>query len=143
MQHTLTYLAPRTSAYALYKYHISEGGGKATATQMPMLRRQRTYAFVNAIFAGETSRENDHKRSTIAKEATMHKLQKSARTQLRVEVNDVDGRRMVDVRLWAKAKDGDYIPTRRGVSIWPEQVGALVALLKDVDPKAHMDTLDA
>ena len=73
----------------------------------------------------------------------MHKLQKSARTQLRVEVNDVDGRRMVDVRLWAKAKDGDYIPTRRGVSIWPEQVGALGALLKDVDPKAHMDTLDA
>ena len=73
----------------------------------------------------------------------MHKLQKSARTQLRVEVNDVDGRRMVDVRVWAKAKDGDYIPTRRGVSIWPEQVGALVALLKDVDPKAHMDTLDA
>ena len=73
----------------------------------------------------------------------MHKLQKSARTQLRVEVNDVDGRRMVDVRLWAKAKDGDYIPTRRGVSIWPEQVGALVALLKDVDPKAHMDTFDA
>jgi|TARA_Y100000588_G_scaffold243116_1_gene257335 hypothetical protein len=110
---------------------------------MPMLRRQRTYAFVNAIFAGETSRENDHKRSTIAKEATMHKLQKSARTQLRVEVNDVDGRRMVDVRLWAKAKDGDYIPTRRGVSIWPEQVGALVALLKDVDPQAHVDTLDA
>ena len=73
----------------------------------------------------------------------MHKLQKSARTQLRVEVNDVDGRRMVDVRLWAKAKDGDYIPTRRGVSIWPEQVGALVALLKDVDPLAHVDTLDA
>ena len=73
----------------------------------------------------------------------MHKLQKSARTQLRVEVNDVDGRRMVDVRLWAKAKDGDYIPTGRGVSIWPEQVGALVALLKDVDPQAHVDTLDA
>ena len=73
----------------------------------------------------------------------MHKLQKSARTQLRVELNDVGGRRMVDVRLWAKAKDGDYIPTRRGVSIWPEQVGALVALLKDVEPKAPQDALDA
>lgn len=73
----------------------------------------------------------------------MHKLQKSARTQLRVELNDVGGRRMVDVRLWAKAKDGDYIPTRRGVSIWSEQVGALVALLKDVEPKAPQDALDA
>ena len=66
----------------------------------------------------------------------MHKLQKSAHTQLRVELNEVGGRRMVDVRLWAKAKDGDYIQTRRGVCIWPEQVGALVALLKDVEPKA-------
>ena len=73
----------------------------------------------------------------------MHKLQKSARTQLRVELNDVGGRRMVDVRLWAKAKDGDYIPTRRGVCIWPEQVGALVALLRDVEPKAAQDALDA
>ena len=73
----------------------------------------------------------------------MSTLQKTARTQLRVEVNDVGGRRMVDVRLWAKAKDGDYIPTHRGVSIWPEQVGALVALLKDVEPKAPQDALDA
>ena len=107
-----------------------------------MLRRQRTYAFVNAIFAGETSRENGDKRSTIAKETAKSVLQKTARTQLRVELNDVADRRIVDVRLWATTKDGDYIPTRRAISVWPEQVGVLVASLKDVDQKASQDALD-
>ena len=63
-------------------------------------------------------------------------LQKTERTQIRVEMNEIDGRRMVDVRLWARAKNGNYIPTRRGVSVWPEQVGALAALLQDVETES-------
>jgi hypothetical protein len=60
-------------------------------------------------------------------------LQKTDKTQIRVEQNEVDGRHMIDVRLWVRAKDGDYIPTRRGINIWPEQVAPLMRLLNSVD----------
>jgi hypothetical protein len=55
----------------------------------------------------------------------------SYRTEVRVQVQEWDGRRRLDIRVWTMPnRVNQYQPTPRGVRIALEQVPALVAALK-------------
>ncbi len=44
-------------------------------------------------------------------------VQKSATLQLRGEVSQHDGREFVNIREWLKGKEGEYLPTKKGVTV--------------------------
>jgi|TARA_R110000796_G_scaffold87844_1_gene189263 hypothetical protein len=55
-------------------------------------------------------------------------IKKSNKHEVRVEAIEYGGRRAIDVRVWVWAKEKeDYIPTRRGVTVQPDQVDSLIS----------------
>lgn len=58
----------------------------------------------------------------------MEVIKKSNKHEVRVEAIEYGGRRAIDVRVWVWAKEKeDYIPTRRGVTVQPDQVDSLIS----------------
>lgn len=58
----------------------------------------------------------------------MEVIKKSNKHEVRVEAIEYGGRRAIDVRVWVWAKEKkDYIPTRRGVTVQPDQVDNVVS----------------
>ena len=50
---------------------------------------------------------------------------KNASEVVRVQLTEYDGRQLLDVRVWVLKNEKDYIPTKKGISLRLEQVGAL------------------
>ncbi len=44
-------------------------------------------------------------------------VQKSATLQLRGEVSEHEGREFVNIREWFKNKEGDYLPSKKGITV--------------------------
>jgi hypothetical protein len=58
----------------------------------------------------------------------MEVIKKSNKHEVRVEAIEFGGRRTIDVRVWVWAREKkDYIPTRRGVTVDPDQVDRIVS----------------
>lgn len=50
---------------------------------------------------------------------------KNASEIVKVQLTEYDGRQLLDVRVWVLKNEKDYIPTKKGISLRLEQVGAL------------------
>lgn len=53
------------------------------------------------------------------------KFNKNASEVVGVQLTEYDGRQLLDVRVWVLKNEKDYIPTKKGISLRLEQVGAL------------------
>ena len=62
------------------------------------------------------------------------KIQKNEHTQLRVEETEYKGRLLVNIRDWYEA-DGEYLPTKKGVTVPPELLPELIEGLTALNKK--------
>ena len=60
----------------------------------------------------------------------MFAMQKSAKVQLRVDISDYKGRKFINLRDWILQPDGEYTPTKKGVTVPPELIDELIDNLK-------------
>ena len=56
---------------------------------------------------------------------TIHTFDKSTVEQIRISLNKFKGAEYVDVRIYYKASDGEYKPTKKGVTFKPDMVSEL------------------
>ncbi|AGR71374.1 hypothetical protein GSH05_32225 [Burkholderia pseudomallei] len=64
--------------------------------------------------------------STYDSGETIADVQKSATQRIRISHRWYRGRRYVDVRLVVVDHDGDFVPTRQGISIRPELLAQVI-----------------
>ncbi|AIP23077.1 Uncharacterised protein [Burkholderia pseudomallei] len=64
--------------------------------------------------------------STYDSGETIADVQKSATQRIRISHRWYRGRRYVDVRLVVVDRDGDFVPTRQGISIRPELLAQVI-----------------
>ena len=65
-------------------------------------------------------------------------IRKADGAEIRVAISTFKGRRVVDVRVWYEPPDGgDYLPTRKGITIDADKLPELVAAMKLALPDNH------
>jgi hypothetical protein len=73
-------------------------------------------------------------------EVLVHSFQKNARGEYRARLFTYENHRLCDVRLFAANRDGDYLPTRKGVTVrvaqLPDLAEAVQALQEEVEREA-------
>lgn len=62
-------------------------------------------------------------------------IERSAIETLRVEVSNYRGRDFVSVRIYFLADNGEWRPTKKGVTVRPEQIDELVGFLNQAKEK--------
>ncbi|MBB5501547.1 transcriptional coactivator p15/PC4 family protein [Paraburkholderia sp. MM5384-R2] len=62
----------------------------------------------------------------IASDLPVLDLQKNARERLRIMHKVFKGKEYIDLRVWYADENGDYQPSRSGVSIRPDQLAEVV-----------------
>ena len=55
----------------------------------------------------------------------MFEIQKTATTIIRGEVSEYNGHDIINLREWYLGKDGEYLPTKRGVTLSTRFMGEL------------------
>lgn len=45
---------------------------------------------------------------------------------VRIQLTEFDGKQFLNVRAWALRQDGEYVPTKKGITIRTEQVEDLL-----------------
>jgi hypothetical protein len=63
---------------------------------------------------------------------TIHTFDKSTVEQIRISLNKFKGAEYVDVRIYYKASDGGYKPTKKGVTFKPDMVSELEEAVKKI-----------
>jgi len=58
---------------------------------------------------------------------------KNASETVRVQLTEYDGKQLLDIRVWVQNDKGEYIPTRKGISLRVEQVRDLKDALEKVE----------
>ena len=67
------------------------------------------------------------------------KIARNSRHRLMVTIEDHKGQKVVDVRVYQIINDGELSPTPEGISLAPENLNALVELLKDAQKKLMVE----
>jgi len=69
------------------------------------------------------------------------KMKKNARENIEVNLNEFKGTEFVDIRVWFNNEEGEWFPSKRGVSIKANDVPELISILKkslnDVHPPGN------
>jgi hypothetical protein len=65
-------------------------------------------------------------------------LSKNSAERIRVSTNSYKGHRFLDIRVHVKGDSGDWIPTKKGVTIPPDKVGELEKLLQEGKEKLNV-----
>lgn len=60
----------------------------------------------------------------------IHSFEKNALEQIRVSLNVFRGRQYVDIRTYYKGDDGDFHPSKKGVTLSPELLDDLAEGIK-------------
>jgi len=63
------------------------------------------------------------------------KIAKNSKHRIMVTVEDQKGAKVVDLRVYQIINDGELSPTPEGISLQPENLNAVVELLKDAQKK--------
>ncbi|AWN47160.1 hypothetical protein DK419_13235 [Methylobacterium terrae] len=63
-------------------------------------------------------------------------IPKNQREQIAVRLADMHGRVMADVRVFATNRDGDVVPTAKGVAIRPDLLPAVIVALQQAQALA-------
>ena len=61
---------------------------------------------------------------------TIHTFDKSTAEQIRISINKFKGAEYVDVRIYFKSSDGEYKPTKKGITYKPDLVSELEEAVK-------------
>lgn len=87
-----------------------------------------------------STNHRDHVNTEAADQSgtVIAELQKNSRERLRVSVDQYKGHEYIAVRIWFVAADGEYRPSRAGVTLKPALIPQLVQALelaaRAVDP---------
>jgi len=55
---------------------------------------------------------------------------KNARETLRIELTEFNGYDLLAMRVWTLDKDGDWVPTRRGLTVRREMIRPIIGALQ-------------
>ena len=61
----------------------------------------------------------------------MHSIKKNSFQQIRLNDDEYNGHRFLDIRIYVKGEGGKYYPARQGLAVPQERVEAFVAMCKD------------
>jgi len=65
-------------------------------------------------------------------------IRKSDRTEVRIEIGEFKEQPLVNIRTWVRARDSEeMIPTRKGVTVTPEQLPELIEALQTAEREAR------
>ena len=64
-------------------------------------------------------------------------IEKSATTELRVQIREYRGTTFVDIRTYATSDATGRAPTHKGVTVPPERLGELIAALQEAETQAQ------
>ena len=62
------------------------------------------------------------------KEQPLHSIKKNSFQQIRLNDDEYNGHRFLDIRIYTKGEGGKYYPTRQGLAVPQERVEAFVAM---------------
>ncbi len=61
-------------------------------------------------------------------------VEKNSRERIEVRAAEYEGHQYIDIRTYWRAKDdGEWKPSKKGVTLRPELVGELIAVLKKAE----------
>ena len=66
----------------------------------------------------------------------MHSIKKNSFQQIRLNADEYNGHRFLDVRIYTRGEEGKYYPSRQGLAVPQERVAAFVAMCNDYAQKA-------
>ena len=61
----------------------------------------------------------------------MHRMKKNSFQQIRLNDDEYNGHRFLDIRIYTKGEGGKYFPTRQGLAVPQDRVEAFVAMCND------------
>jgi hypothetical protein len=61
----------------------------------------------------------------------MHCIKKNSFQQIRLNADEYNGHRFLDIRIYTKGEGGRYYPTRQGLAVPQERVAAFVAMCNE------------
>jgi len=61
----------------------------------------------------------------------LHSIKKNSFQQIRLNDDEYNGHRFLDVRIYVKGERGKYYPTRQGLAVPQERVAAFVAICNE------------
>ena len=61
----------------------------------------------------------------------MHCIKKNSFQQIRLNSDEYNGHRFLDIRIYTKGEGGRYYPTRQGLAVPQERVAAFVAMCNE------------
>ena len=62
---------------------------------------------------------------------------KNASEVVRIQLTEYDGKQLLDIRIWVQNDKGDFIPTRKGITIRTEQVNSLKQAIEKAAEKCE------
>jgi hypothetical protein len=61
-------------------------------------------------------------------------IPRNSRDEIRIELGEYKGHEFVSVRIWTKSHDSeDVVPTKKGITVKPDQLAELITALKDAE----------
>ncbi len=67
------------------------------------------------------------------------KIARNSKHRIMVTIEDQKGAKIVDLRVYQIMNDGELSPTPEGISLLPENLNAVVELLKDAQRKLMVE----
>ncbi|ROQ90975.1 transcriptional coactivator p15/PC4 family protein [Desulfosoma caldarium] len=69
----------------------------------------------------------------MAENRLIHAFQKNALEEIRVALNVFRGKEYIDIRIYYKGDDGEYRPSKKGVTLSPELLPDLQDAVKKLE----------
>jgi len=63
-------------------------------------------------------------------------LERNATEVVRVSAEEFKGRKYIDIRIYFKDNEGEWRPTKKGVTVQPDKVEELMGLLRKAQEQA-------
>jgi len=67
------------------------------------------------------------------------KIAKNSKHRIMVTIEDQKGAKIIDLRVYQIVNDGELSPTPEGISLVPENLNAVVELLRDAQKKLMVE----
>ena len=56
----------------------------------------------------------------------LEQIERSPGEELQMSLSQFKGRDLFNVRIWVKDRHGEWVPTRRGINLYPHELEALI-----------------
>jgi hypothetical protein len=63
-------------------------------------------------------------------------LERNATEVVRVSAEEFKGRKYIDIRIYFKDNEGEWRPTKKGVTVQPDKIDELMGLLRKAQEQA-------